>query len=161
MINLFLNAADAMISSNSAGRGKEYRLRVSTRGLPLEEVPEFAGALPRRRKEDSPTVDYSLLRARGISPAPLPRGILSLIRVEVEDTGPGIPEEALGKIFDPFYSTKPPGEGTGLGLAICLRILEADGGRIHVQSKEGEGTSFTILLPIFGVKHATEENIGR
>ena len=161
MINLFLNAADAMISSNSAGMGKEYRLRVSTRGLPLEEVPEFAGALPRRRKEDSPTVDYSLLRARGVSPAPLPRGILSLIRVEVEDTGPGIPEEALGKIFDPFYSTKPPGEGTGLGLAICLRILEAYGGRIHVQSKEGEGTTFTILLPIFGVKHATEENIGR
>jgi signal transduction histidine kinase len=161
MVNLFLNAADAMISSQSEGMGKEYRLRVSTRVLPLEEVPEFTGAFPRRRKEDSPTADYSLLRARGVSPAPLPRGVLSLVRVEVEDTGPGIPEEALGKIFDPFYSTKAPGEGTGLGLAICLRVLESYGGRIHVQSKEGEGATFTVLLPIFGVKYATEKNIGR
>jgi len=161
MVNLFLNAADAMISSQSEGMGKEYRLRVSTRVLPLEEVPEFTGAFPRRRKEDSPTADYSLLRSRGVSPAPLPIGVLSLVRVEVEDTGPGIPEEALGKIFDPFYSTKAPGEGTGLGLAICLRILESYGGRIHVQSKEGEGATFTVLLPIFGVKHATEKNIGR
>jgi signal transduction histidine kinase len=81
--------------------------------------------------------------------------------VEVGDTGPGIPKEAIGRIFDPFYSTKPPGEGTGLGLAICLRILESYGGRIHVQSKEGEGATFTVLLPIFGVKHGTEKNIGR
>jgi signal transduction histidine kinase len=69
--------------------------------------------------------------------------------VEVEDTGPGIPPEALSKIFDPFYSTKPPGEGTGLGLAICLRILESYGGRIFTESEKGKGTRFTILLPIF------------
>ena len=104
--------------------------------------------------------DYSLLRARGGSPALLPGEILSLVRVEVEDTGPGIPREALGKIFDPFYSTKPPGEGTGLGLAICLRILESYGGRIQVQSEEGSGATFTVLLPIFGVKHGAEKNTG-
>ena len=161
MINLFLNAADAMTSSDSVGVVKEHRLGVSTRALQPEEVPEFTEALPRRRKEDSPVVDYSLLRARGVPPAPLPGGIVSLVRVEVGDTGPGIPKEAIGRIFDPFYSTKPPGEGTGLGLAICLRILESYGGRIHVQSKEGEGATFTVLLPIFGVKHGTEKNIGR
>jgi signal transduction histidine kinase len=161
LINLFLNAADAMTSSISMGGVKEHRLRVSTRALPPEEIPEFTEALPRRRKEDSPTVDYSLLRARGVPPTPLPEGILSLVRVEVQDTGPGVPKEAIGRIFDPFYSTKPPGEGTGLGLAICLRILESYGGRIHVQSHEGEGATFTILLPIFGVKHGTEKNIGR
>ena len=160
MINLFLNAADAMTSSGSAGMDKEHRLRVRTMVLPLEEAAEFTEALAQRRREDSPAADYSLLRARGVSPTPLPGEILSLVRVEVEDTGPGIPKEALGKIFDPFYSTKPPGEGTGLGLAICLRILESYGGRIHVQSKEGAGATFTVLLPIFGGKHGAEKNTG-
>ena len=79
-----------------------------------------------------------------------------MVRIEVEDTGPGIPQEALGKIFDPFYSTKPPGEGTGLGLAICLRIVEAYGGRILVKSGEGQGTTFTILLPVFDSFHCGE-----
>ncbi len=161
MINLLLNAADAMTSPTSAGMVKEHRLRVRTRALPLEEVPEFTEGLPRRRKEDFAAVDYSLLRTRGVSPTLPPGEILSLVRVEVEDTGPGIPKEALGKIFDPFYSTKPPGEGTGLGLAICLRILESYGGRIHVQSQEGQGATFTFLLPILGMEHAKEKNIGR
>jgi signal transduction histidine kinase len=75
--------------------------------------------------------------------------MLSLVQVEVEDTGPGIPKDVIGKIFDPFYSTKPAGEGTGLGLAICLRILESYSGRLLVQSQEGEGATFTILLPVF------------
>ena len=149
MVNLVLNAADAMTSSNLTGMVKEHKLCVRSRALPVEEVPEFTEVLPRRRREDSPVVDYSLMRARGLTSAPFPREILSLVRVEVEDTGPGIPKEALSKIFDPFYSTKPPGEGTGLGLAICLRILESYGGRIHVQSTEGEGATFTVLLPIF------------
>jgi two-component system NtrC family sensor kinase len=160
MINLFLNAADAMTSSGSAGMDKEHRLRVSTRALPLDEATEVTEALPQRRREDSPVFDYSLLRARGISSTLLPGENLTVVRVEVEDTGPGIPQDALGKIFDPFYSTKPPGEGTGLGLAICLRILESYGGRIHVQSKEGAGATFIVLLPIFGVKHGAEKNTG-
>jgi signal transduction histidine kinase len=67
----------------------------------------------------------------------------------VEDTGPGIPPEALGKVFEPFYSTKPPGEGTGLGLAICLRILESYGGRISVGSEKDKGALFIIQLPIY------------
>jgi signal transduction histidine kinase len=69
--------------------------------------------------------------------------------VEVEDTGPGIPPQDLGKVFEPFYSTKPPGEGTGLGLAICLRILESYGGKISVRSEKGQGTIFTVQLPVF------------
>jgi two-component system NtrC family sensor kinase len=152
MINLFLNAGDAMTSSNMDGAGKEKKLRVSTRSLSPEEISESAESLPRRRKEDSPTIDYSLLR-RETTPEPLPGEALSLVRVEVEDTGPGIPKEALGKIFDPFYSTKPPGEGTGLGLAICLRILESYGGRLLVESPEGEGATFIILLPILNPLH--------
>jgi signal transduction histidine kinase len=160
MINLFLNAGDAMTSSNMAGVCKGKKLRVSTRSLSSEEISESAQSLPRRRKEDSPTMDYSLLRRRA-TPEPLPGEILSLVRVEVEDTGPGIPKEAIGKIFDPFYSTKPPGEGTGLGLAICLRILESYGGRLLVESQEGEGATFIILLPIFNSLHRRERRDDR
>jgi signal transduction histidine kinase len=75
--------------------------------------------------------------------------IVSIIQIEVEDNGPGIAAESINKIFDPFYTTKPPGEGTGLGLAICLRILESYGGRILVKSAEGKGANFIIQLPIF------------
>jgi len=149
MINLFLNAADAMMSASHPSGEKGKRLRVATRALPPVEVPEFPDFMPPRRKEDPPRPDYSLLRSRRDSPAQGSQGVQAVLQVEVEDTGPGIPAEALGRIFEPFYSTKPPGEGTGLGLAICLRILESYGGRISVQSEKNKGTRFTVLLPIF------------
>ncbi|MFA4901269.1 MAG: ATP-binding protein [Desulfobaccales bacterium] len=64
------------------------------------------------------------------------------------DTGCGIPEENLGKIFDPFFTTKPPGKGTGLGLSICHGIILRLGGQIAVESRVGQGTTFTITLPL-------------
>jgi PAS domain S-box-containing protein len=70
-----------------------------------------------------------------------------LVRVEVSDTGAGIPSELLGRIFDPFFTTKPVGVGTGLGLAICHAIVADLGGRIEVESAPGEGTTFRVLLP--------------
>lgn len=66
----------------------------------------------------------------------------------VTDTGRGIPPEHLPHIFEPSYTTKPPGEGTGLGLAIAYRIVEDHGGRFEVQTQVDEGTTFTVLLPI-------------
>jgi two-component system sensor histidine kinase AtoS len=65
--------------------------------------------------------------------------------VEVEDTGRGIAEEHLERIFDPFFSLNR--EGTGLGLAISRKIIENHGGRIEVKSKPGKGTKFGIILP--------------
>ena len=70
------------------------------------------------------------------------------INIRVGDTGKGIPTENLGKIFDPFYTTKPPGKGTGLGLSICHGIIEKLGGDISVASQAGKGTTFTITLPL-------------
>jgi two-component system cell cycle sensor histidine kinase/response regulator CckA len=67
---------------------------------------------------------------------------------EVADSGKGIDAKLLDKIFDPFFSTKEVGEGSGLGLAICRNIIEAQGGEITVASKPGEGTRFTIRLPL-------------
>ena len=69
------------------------------------------------------------------------------VEIGVADTGTGIPESELTKIFDPFYSTKEVGKGTGLGLSISYSIIEKLGGHIRVESKVGEGTVFTILLP--------------
>lgn len=66
------------------------------------------------------------------------------VRVSIEDTGTGIPDDIIGKIFDPFLTTKPVGEGTGLGLAISHKIVEEHGGSIDVESEAGKGTKFTI-----------------
>jgi two-component system NtrC family sensor kinase len=67
--------------------------------------------------------------------------------VQVSDNGQGIPEANLSRIFDPFFTTKPVGQGTGLGLSICYGIVTRMGGDIEVQSRPGEGTVFTVLLP--------------
>jgi signal transduction histidine kinase len=68
--------------------------------------------------------------------------------VEISDTGHGIAPEHLGKIFEPFYSTKSSGDGTGLGLSISYRIVRNHGGRIEVDSKIGEGSTFSVILPV-------------
>ncbi len=68
--------------------------------------------------------------------------------VEFADTGEGIPAENLNRIFDPFFTTKEVGKGTGLGLATSYGIIEDHGGKISVKSRVGEGTAFTIELPV-------------
>lgn len=68
------------------------------------------------------------------------------VTVHVTDTGPGIPDEAIGKLFQPYYSTKKG--GTGLGLPTARRIIEEHGGSIHVHSEMGRGTDFIIALPL-------------
>ncbi len=72
------------------------------------------------------------------------------IRIEVADDGTGISPENLGRIFEPFFSTKDVGAGTGLGLSTVYGIIRQTGGYIFVESEIGKGTTFTILLPIYG-----------
>ena len=79
------------------------------------------------------------------------------ILVEFTDTGEGIREENLSRIFEPFFTTKDVGKGTGLGLATSYGIIEDHGGKIFVRSKVGEGTTFTIELPISPVSSAASE----
>ncbi|HUR66291.1 MAG TPA: tetratricopeptide repeat protein [Chitinophagaceae bacterium] len=69
------------------------------------------------------------------------------LEVTVKDNGSGIPAHALDKIFQPFFTTKPTGQGTGLGLSLSYDIVKAHGGEIKVNTKENEGTEFTIVLP--------------
>jgi signal transduction histidine kinase len=70
------------------------------------------------------------------------------VEIELEDEGPGIPTENLGRIFDPFFTTKPPGQGTGLGLAIAQGIVNDHRGRIEVSSVVGKGSVFRVVLPL-------------
>jgi len=70
------------------------------------------------------------------------------IKVEVKDTGTGIPAENLPNIFDPFFTTKEVGKGTGLGLSVSYGIVKKHGGQILVKSQVGRGTRFTVVLPV-------------
>jgi two-component system NtrC family sensor kinase len=90
----------------------------------------------------------------GISPLPM-------VEIMVRDTGCGIPEANLQRIFDPFFTSKEVGKGTGLGLSVSYGIIKAHGGRINVESVVGAGTTIQILLPITspygdGQQNATE-----
>ncbi len=71
-----------------------------------------------------------------------------ICRVDVTDTGSGIPASVLPRVFDPFFTTKGEGEGTGLGLSVNLGIVERHGGKILVESEVGKGTTFTLCLPV-------------
>jgi two-component system sensor histidine kinase HydH len=81
----------------------------------------------------------------GVLTSELSRDGMKEIKIVISDTGKGIARKDLGKVFDPYYTTKP--SGTGLGLAIVHRIVEAHQGEIKVESKQGKGTTVTIVLP--------------
>lgn len=68
--------------------------------------------------------------------------------IRISDNGKGIPGEIRDKIFQPFFTTKPTGQGTGLGLSLSYDIVKAHGGEIKLETREGEGTTFTIMLPV-------------
>jgi signal transduction histidine kinase len=70
------------------------------------------------------------------------------VQIKVSDNGGGIPQKVLDKIFQPFFTTKPTGQGTGLGLSLSYDIVKAHGGELKVETKEGEGSEFIILLPL-------------
>ena len=96
--------------------------------------------------QDQPIVTSNQKNQKSISvTSSLVDGSLSIL---IEDNGKGIRQEDLGKIFEPFYTTKKVGEGTGLGLWVSYGIIKSFRGEIRVQSSEGVGTTFTIRLPI-------------
>jgi PAS domain S-box-containing protein len=76
------------------------------------------------------------------------------VEIMVSDTGVGISPEAISRIFDPYFTTKGPGEGSGMGLAIAHGIVESYGGKITVESRLGKGTTFTLYLPATGKRTA-------
>jgi two-component system, NtrC family, sensor kinase len=88
------------------------------------------------------------------------RPIADDVLITVQDTGHGIPPDDLRRIFEPFYTTKGRGKGTGLGLAICRQLTAALGGAISVESAPGQGSTFTVRLPMQGPPPASTGNTG-
>jgi histidine kinase len=78
------------------------------------------------------------------------------LEITFHDTGPGIPEPELARIFDPFYSTKEPGRGTGLGLSVCYRIVEALGGTLRAESKGGAGATIIVDIPLHAMNNGQD-----
>jgi two-component system, NtrC family, sensor kinase len=137
-VNLLDNARRAMPDGG--------RLRVESR----LERGEPDGERRERRAGDPPGVTYEHLRRPRVAsiqdPLRIERGA-ETIRVTVGDTGEGIPPDALDRVFDPFYTTRGPGEGTGLGLAVVAATVAELGGRIEASSPPGGGAAFTLTLP--------------
>jgi two-component system NtrC family sensor kinase len=71
-----------------------------------------------------------------------------MVEIAIVDTGCGIPEKNLERIFDPFFTSKEVGKGTGLGLSVSHGIVKAHGGLIEVESTVGEGSTFRVYLPL-------------
>ncbi|NUQ12966.1 MAG: PAS domain-containing protein [Gemmatimonadaceae bacterium] len=110
-------------------------------GANAEQLIQVFMALLINAADAMPEAGVITIRTRrGVSDA-------EAVIAEVIDSGSGIPREELPKIFEPFYTTKPPGRGTGLGLSICYSIIAGHGGRIEVDSAPGAGSTFRVLLP--------------
>jgi len=123
LLNLINNAFYAVAVGKTA--------TVETRhALSLQQTP------PQPQPDYNPTVMVST------------KNMASHVEIRVKDNGSGIPLEIVDKIFQPFFTTKPTGEGTGLGLSLSYDIVKAHGGELKVETKESEGTVFTILLPV-------------
>jgi two-component system NtrC family sensor kinase len=71
-----------------------------------------------------------------------------MVTIVITDNGCGIPQDIIDRVFEPFFTTRPPGQGTGLGLSTCYDIVKKHGGTIDVASAVGKGTKFTIRLPV-------------
>jgi CheY-like chemotaxis protein len=81
--------------------------------------------------------------------------------LEINDDGPGIPDDLQPKIFDPFFTTKEVGQGTGLGLTVAYAIIQEHGGRIRLESRLGRGASFFVELPVGGTSHFADVTASR
>ena len=123
LLNLTINALQCS--------PKPHRVEVSAKLLGLDAPRTFLQAATGARLFRAPTFDVK---------APL-------VALSVEDNGPGMPESLLERIFEPYFTTKPPGQGTGLGLSIVQRLVTHAHGAVHVYSHLGEGTIFTVYLP--------------
>jgi PAS domain S-box-containing protein len=126
------------------------RARLSTE---LKEVPRVDADETRLGQV---LINLLINAAQAIAPGNVSANLISIatgsdaeghVIIRVSDTGPGIPPELMRRIFEPFFTTKPVGVGTGLGLSICHGIVKSMGGTLAVESRLGEGTTFTLALP--------------
>ena len=137
---------------NSTARlvGNELKLGGIELGLDLEDGPPEIKGNPRNLQQVFLNLFLNAIQAMpkgGSLSVRMRRVEHGFLRVDVSDTGPGIPPDDLDKIFEPFFTTKEPGKGTGLGLSVAYATLEQHQGRITVESSVGKGTIFSVFLP--------------
>ena len=126
---------------------KKSSIRTDLSGLAMSQVPGDPNRLEAM---------FSALVSNAVDAAPAESVIRiggrlngrGQVEVHIDDTGPGLPEEAHSKLFEPFYTTKPAGKGTGLGLAIARGIAEEHGGTVTLQDRPGGGVRVTVRLPL-------------
>ena len=153
-LNLMVNATDAMAATDERPQGG--KLKVCTRALISKDMArERLEGQPLRRRSDPVAMDYrQLRRTRAVTDS-------RWIEIQFADTGAGITEEDQERMFDPFFTTKEVGKGTGLGLSVSIQIVETLGGRLQVDSRSGEGTKVSIVLPFFeqGAVNLSEDGV--
>ncbi len=143
LVNLVLNATDSIAEASTEGV-ITVRTRRALHGS-RDPSPRL------RRKDDPEGVDYSHLRRMReppdvFQPSPLKEGAL-IARIEIADNGAGLRPDEAQRIFDPFYTTKAPGQGTGLGLAVSARLIDGMRGQIRAEDNPDGGAVFSISLP--------------
>ena len=132
-----------------------YQLRTSNIAVTTQLDPQLPQAMVDPHQVQQVFLNI-INNARQAIEAHQPKGWIKIsttvrgdhVRVTMQDSGPGIPQESLSKIFDPFFTTKEVGKGTGLGLSLCYGIIKEHGGTITPRSRPGEGAMFIIELPI-------------
>jgi two-component system, NtrC family, sensor kinase len=124
---------------------------------PLTILREYAAELPPIQADPEQLQQVFINLLNNAAEAMAEGGIVTIstqrlpdgrVQIELADTGPGISEENLRRLFVPFFTTKEAGKGIGLGLSIVYGIIKMHRGQISVESREGEGTTFTITLPV-------------
>ena len=128
----------------------------------IQIVKNFASDLPHIQADPSQMIQVFVNLFNNSTEAMPQGGTITLetrrtnhqpgVEIVVTDTGGGISEENLGKLFNPFFTTKPLGKGTGLGLSIVYGIIKMHRGQISVKSQVGKGTTFTMTLPVLSPK---------
>lgn len=134
-----------------------HKLKLASVETELELDPSLPHVQCDRSQIQQAVLNLVLNAAEAMQGRPQPRlGIVSgrgegaSIWFRVTDNGEGMSPEVMKKIFDPFFTTKPEGKGVGLGLAVTYGIVNSHGGEIEVKSTPGQGTSFTVTLPLQG-----------
>ena len=114
----------------------------------VKRVLDLANDEANHLKDDYISTEHIFLAIASERNTPVARLLADTgVTLDIVDSGTGIPKENLDRIFEPFFSTKAPGEGTGLGLFVSRDIVEKFGGKLAVESKLGEGTCFRIQIP--------------
>ncbi len=117
----------------------------------LAQLPALQGDANQLRQV---LINVLLNAAHAVAEAPAKKVVVrsehgaGAVKVIIEDSGPGLTEEAMRRVFTPFFTTKPRGQGTGLGLSVSRRLIEAHGGSIRIESATGQGARVTVVLPV-------------